>query len=171
MIVDTNVLLRALTEDDPLQTPLAKALLMQAREIAAPTLTLCEVVWVLRTGYGFSPAEAAAIIRQVADNPRVKVDHAVVEAGLAMLDAGGDFADGVIAFEGRRLGRRNLRVVRSAGCAAFAGRWHVCTTPGLGRLHLQRLGPLQQPLHARVPQPLGVQMRNEVAEVVDVAAG
>jgi predicted nucleic-acid-binding protein len=27
-----------------------------------------------------------------------------VDAGLAMLDAGGDFADGVIAYEGRWLG-------------------------------------------------------------------
>jgi len=34
----------------------------------------------------------------------VQVDRTTAEAGLAMLDAGGDFADGVIAFEGRRLG-------------------------------------------------------------------
>jgi predicted nucleic-acid-binding protein len=31
-------------------------------------------------------------------------DAPAVEAGLAMLDAGGDFADGVIAFTGRQLG-------------------------------------------------------------------
>jgi hypothetical protein len=34
----------------------------------------------------------------------VRVDRAAAEAGLTMLAAGGDFADGVIAFEGRRLG-------------------------------------------------------------------
>jgi predicted nucleic-acid-binding protein len=34
----------------------------------------------------------------------VEVDRPAVEAGLAMLDAGGDFADGVIAYEGRWLG-------------------------------------------------------------------
>ena len=32
------------------------------------------------------------------------LDRAAVEAGLALLEAGGDFADGAIAFEGRRLG-------------------------------------------------------------------
>jgi hypothetical protein len=32
------------------------------------------------------------------------VDRPAVDAGLALLEAGGDFADGVIAFEGRRLG-------------------------------------------------------------------
>jgi predicted nucleic-acid-binding protein len=34
----------------------------------------------------------------------VAVNRAAAEAGLAALDAGGDFADGVIAFEGNRLG-------------------------------------------------------------------
>jgi len=32
------------------------------------------------------------------------VNRPAVEAGLAMLDAGGDFADGVIAYEGKWLG-------------------------------------------------------------------
>jgi len=36
--------------------------------------------------------------------PRFAADRVAVEAGLAMLDEGGDFADGAIAAEGRRLG-------------------------------------------------------------------
>jgi predicted nucleic-acid-binding protein len=34
----------------------------------------------------------------------VAVNRLAVDAGLAILDAGGDFADGVIAFEGKWLG-------------------------------------------------------------------
>jgi predicted nucleic-acid-binding protein len=34
----------------------------------------------------------------------VAVNRPAVEAGLAMLDAGGDFADGIIAYEGSWLG-------------------------------------------------------------------
>jgi len=34
----------------------------------------------------------------------VRLDRPAVDAGIAVLEAGGDFADGVIAFEGRRLG-------------------------------------------------------------------
>jgi predicted nucleic-acid-binding protein len=34
----------------------------------------------------------------------IPCDRAAVEAGLASLRAGGDFADGVIAHEGRRMG-------------------------------------------------------------------
>jgi len=52
-----------------------------------------------------------------------KADFPAVEAGLAMLDAGGDFADGVIAFQGRQLGgpifasfdRRAVELVAAAG--------------------------------------------------------
>lgn len=59
--VDTNVLVRAVVQDEPLQ------------------------------------AQAAAKILTDANRP-------AVEAGLAVLDAGGDFADGVIAYEGQWLG-------------------------------------------------------------------
>lgn len=44
------------------------------------------------------------MIRSLLDGATVQVDRPAVEAGLAVLEAGGDFADGVIAFDGRRLG-------------------------------------------------------------------
>ena len=43
-------------------------------------------------------------IRRLVDSAAVPVDRPAVDAGLAVFEAGGDFADGVIAFEGRRLG-------------------------------------------------------------------
>jgi len=36
------------------------------------------------------------------------VDKPAVKAGITLAEAGGDFADGVIAFEGRRLGGTHL---------------------------------------------------------------
>ena len=38
------------------------------------------------------------------ETANVVVNRPVVQAGLAVLDAGGDFADGIIAFEGSWLG-------------------------------------------------------------------
>jgi predicted nucleic-acid-binding protein len=38
------------------------------------------------------------------DAGNVAADRPAVEAGLAVLNAGGDFADGLIAYEGRWLG-------------------------------------------------------------------
>ena len=43
-------------------------------------------------------------IRRLVNGANVAVNRPAVEAGLALLDAGGDFADGVIAHEGRWLG-------------------------------------------------------------------
>lgn len=60
---------------------------------------LCEFVWVLRRVYGFQPANAATAIRALLATANVEVNRPAVEAGLAVLEAGGDFADGVIAHE------------------------------------------------------------------------
>lgn len=63
------------------------------------------------------------MIRTWLASPTVRLDWPAVEAGLAMLDAGGDFADGVIAFTGRQMGgavftsfdRRAIALVATAG--------------------------------------------------------
>jgi predicted nucleic-acid-binding protein len=69
---------------------------------------LCELVWVLRRVYGFKAGEVADTIRSLTSADNVETNRPAVEAGLAMLDAGGDFADGVIAYEGRWLGAETL---------------------------------------------------------------
>ena len=102
--VDTNVLVRATVGDDPEQERLAAELLRMAELIAIPLPALCEFVWVTRHAYRRSREEVSEAIKELIGGPTVQVDRLAVEAGLAMLEAGGDFADGVIAFEGRRLG-------------------------------------------------------------------
>ena len=42
----------------------------------------------------------------------IVVNRPAVKAGLAILDAGGDFADGIIAYEGRWLGADTFVLVR-----------------------------------------------------------
>jgi gamma-glutamyltranspeptidase len=44
------------------------------------------------------PADVSAAIKALLAAANVKVNRLAVEAGLALLDAGGDFADGVIAY-------------------------------------------------------------------------
>jgi predicted nucleic-acid-binding protein len=101
---DTNILVRAVVRDDPAQAAVASDLMRRAELVAVPLAVLCEFVWVLRRGYARSTGEIATAIRHLEDSAVVRVDRSAVEAGLAVLDAGGDFADGVIAFDGRRLG-------------------------------------------------------------------
>jgi predicted nucleic-acid-binding protein len=100
---DTNLLVRALTEDDADQSKAAQLALSNADIVALAIPMLCELVWVLRS-YKIRPDEIAGAIRQLLDSVNVVVNRPAAEAGLVALEAGGDFADGVIAYEGKWLG-------------------------------------------------------------------
>jgi predicted nucleic-acid-binding protein len=102
--VDTNVLVRAVVLDDPAQAQLATKVLMDAKLIAVALPCLCEFVWVLRKVYSFRAADVALAIRALLASANVETNRSAVEAGLTVLEAGGDFADGVIAYEGNWLG-------------------------------------------------------------------
>ncbi len=101
---DTNVLVRAAVQDDPHQARQAAKVLQDAELVAVPVPVLCEFVWVLRRGYKKSVPEISAAIRRLMKSANVVVNRPAVDAGLSLLDAGGDFADGVIAYEGEWLG-------------------------------------------------------------------
>ena len=101
---DTNVLLRAVVQDDEPQAAMAQALLLRATVIAIPVPVLCEFAWVLRRGYGYGTDDVAAAIAAITEGGPVVTDLPAVDAGLAALRAGGDFADGAIASQGERLG-------------------------------------------------------------------
>lgn len=101
---DTNVLLRNVLQDDPMQSRLAREELESAELIVISTPVFCEFVWVLRHLYGKPAPEVAGAIRYLIDSENVVTDRATVEAGLELLERGGDFADGAIAHEGNSLG-------------------------------------------------------------------
>jgi predicted nucleic-acid-binding protein len=94
--------------------------------VAVTIPVLCELVWVLARGYKIDVAEIAAAIRGLINSANVIVSRPAAEAGLALLAAGGDFADGVIAFEGSQLGaetfvsfdKKAVRLVAKSGEAA-----------------------------------------------------
>jgi predicted nucleic-acid-binding protein len=121
--VDTSLLVRPLIVDDVAQADAAAAELEAAELVALPVAALCELAWVLRQGYRLPRRDVAEAIRRYMRMRGVRTDAAAVEAGLAHLDAGGDFADGVIAHTGALLGgevfvtfdRRAERVLREAG--------------------------------------------------------
>ncbi len=120
---DTNVLVRAFVEDDPTQAPIAQAALASAELVIIPIPVLCEFVWVLTRSYGIPAETVAASLRRLIREANVLVDIPAVEAGLAILQDGGDFADGVVTFQGRWLGadafltfdKKAARLLRSRG--------------------------------------------------------
>ena len=101
---DTNVLLRLVLADDEAQGLAAVEAMENASLVAISVHSLCELAWVLERLYKKARSEIATAIRGVIEAENVVVNRPAVDAGLAVLDAGGDFADGVIAFDGQRLG-------------------------------------------------------------------
>lgn len=124
--IDTNILIRSVVRDDHKQAATADRLLKSAKLIAVTLPCLCEFVWVLLKLYGVSRQDVADAIRALLAVGNVEADRAAAEAGLAALAAGGDFADGVIAFEGSRLGgetfisfdRQAVKLLKAAGLPA-----------------------------------------------------
>jgi predicted nucleic-acid-binding protein len=104
MIADTNVLLRFIVRDDPAQFERALEIMERAEAIVVTNVTLCELAWVLRSRYGVTRENIAATITGLRETRNIVLDSAAVDAGLTLLKAGRDFSDGVIAYEGLRLG-------------------------------------------------------------------
>ena len=129
LVVDSNVLVRAVMRDDAAQAAIAAQLLAEAEVIAVPTASLCEFVWVLRRLYRLDASDVAVAIEALLNAGNVETQRSTVEAGLDALRAGGDFADGVIAHDGRRLGgetfasfdRQAITLLAAQGVAGLHG--------------------------------------------------
>ena len=127
---DTNVLVRAITEDHESQSKAAQSALRRAELVAISVPALCELVWVLSQGYKVPAKDIATAIRHLINGDNVEVNRPAAEAGLTFMDAGGDFADGVIAHEGNWLGadtfvsfdKKAVKLIEaSGGLARLAG--------------------------------------------------
>jgi predicted nucleic-acid-binding protein len=105
---DTNVLVRAIIGDDAQQSRIAQTELNKAELVALALPALCELAWVLSRGYKISSGKIAEAIRGLINSANIVVNRPAAEAGLAALDGGGDFADGVIAYEGSWLGAESF---------------------------------------------------------------
>ena len=110
--VDSNILLRYITGDDPEQSELARRTVDRAADdgeilyICVPVL--CELTWVLRSNpYGYGRNEVADTIELL-----LEVDLLEVEARDTVRAAARDFRDGNADFADYLIGRMN----RSGGC-------------------------------------------------------
>lgn len=107
--LDTNVLLRLLTGDDPAQAAVVQALFRKAEErgerFHVSAVVLCEMVWTLR-GYGFDRAETAGALDKLLATPLFEIqDRPLVRRALHEYREGrADFADYLIGWQNRQAG-------------------------------------------------------------------
>lgn len=107
--LDTNVLVRYVVVDDPVQVPLVREL-MESLTPADPAfvslVTLVELTWVLRRGYGLSTADVRTVVDSLLSAKELVVERAelVARALTESAGAGSDVADALVAGLGRTAG-------------------------------------------------------------------
>ncbi len=104
--IDTNIIVRFLTQDDPDQFLRAKRLIGEGNIFVATSVML-EAEWVLRSTYGFSVDRIVARLRDFAGTVGVTVEDAgLLATALDRTEQGMDFADA-------------LHLGRTGGCDTF----------------------------------------------------
>ena len=104
--VDTNIIVRLLTGDDPAQSAKAKAV-FKKDSLYIPDTVMLETEWVLRHAYGFSPTAIHDAFTKLCGLPNVAlpIPHRMMTA-LQWYSDGMDFADA-------------LHLAASQGCRTF----------------------------------------------------
>ncbi len=104
--LDTNLLIRYLTNDDRAQYAKAKRLIDEAVDrdvrLLINGVVLCEVTWVLETAYEYSRAEIADVLDRIFDTAQFEIERAP-EARQAL----DDFRSTKVGFADALIGRIN----------------------------------------------------------------
>jgi predicted nucleic-acid-binding protein len=100
--LDTSILIRYLTQDDPVQSLRANEIVDRKLSPEAPgfvsLVTIAEVAWVLRSRYKATGQEIATAMERIlsCDSLEVQNEQQVFEAMLALKAGEGTFADALI---------------------------------------------------------------------------
>jgi predicted nucleic-acid-binding protein len=108
--LDTNILIRYLTQDDPAQAAKATEILEHRLTPNNPgfvsVVAMVETVWVLDRAYGLTNQEAAAAVERLlqVEVLAIESEQEVFTAMVALKQGRGSFADALIAELGVRAG-------------------------------------------------------------------
>jgi len=103
--LDANVLLRFMRNDDPVQSPQARSLLIRAKkgelQLAISVLTVAEVFYALRASYKLPRAMAAEALLRLLQTGAIEVEqeHLLDLALERVIAANVDFGDAMLAAE------------------------------------------------------------------------
>lgn len=108
--LDTNVLVRHLTQDQPAQSARASALIESAESKGerwyVSGIVLCELVWVLRAAYKLPKRQVTVLLERLLDTASVVIEDRdlVLRAVEAYGRGKGDFADYLLGLRNREAG-------------------------------------------------------------------
>lgn len=94
--VDTNVIVRLLTNDDPLQFEKSKTIFSIENKILIPTSVVLECEWVLRYAYNFKQPEITTAFQSLFGLPNVHLENpSEISNAIEWHQNGMDFADAI----------------------------------------------------------------------------
>ena len=108
--LDTNILVRYLTQDDPIQSAKAREIVERRLTEEKPgfvsIVAMVEVVWVLERAYRLRPQQIVGAVERMLQTDVLVVENEqeVFTAMIALKEGQGSFADAVIAALGARVG-------------------------------------------------------------------
>lgn len=108
--LDTNVLIRYVTQDDPVQSPKATEVIERRLTEDNPgfisIVAMVETVWVLDRAYGLAAREIAAAVERMlqAEVLVVQNEQEIFSAMIALKEGHSSFADAVIGALGAKAG-------------------------------------------------------------------
>lgn len=108
--LDTNILVRYLTQDDPAQFRKASEIIEKQLSGRDPgfisIVTMVETVWVLDRAYGFAPEKIALAVERMlqTDVLAVECEQEIFTAMTVLKDGTGGFSDALVAALGERAG-------------------------------------------------------------------
>ncbi|PPD50125.1 MAG: PIN domain-containing protein [Methylobacter sp.] len=97
--LDTNVLVRYIVQDDPIQSGIATTFIETYCTAKTPAficnIVLVELVWVLERGYGYDKKSIITVLKQISATTELKVETPALvwQAILGYQDGNAGFAD------------------------------------------------------------------------------
>lgn len=104
--VDTNVLVRYLVQDDPLQSKEANRIIENEKIIFINHIVLCELVWVLRRGYNYDKPTVTETLEKILLTRQFEIEekniawHALTE----FKKSSADYSDCLIGIKNQHAG-------------------------------------------------------------------
>ena len=126
--LDTNILARYYTKDDPAQSPIALRIMSGPDALFVPRTVVLEFVWVLESSYRLRRSAIERALSHLLGLRNVIVENAVlVESALELYRGGFDFADALhwaasrecselLTFDTRRFAARAVKARLTPPC-------------------------------------------------------
>ena len=121
--IDTNVLVRLVTDDEPRQAQLAQATLERAvqdgQSLVIVHVVLCELVWVLTRSYGYTKAQCLDVLERLLGFGALSFESRQVASAAtkAWRSSQADFSDAVIGLTAAGLGAQTVLTFDKKACS------------------------------------------------------